>query len=283
MTPTPGSTISFLGVDGSGKSTIAEALYKQLAAAGRDTRLLSRRDYLRGQPQGHVADANRAFYDAGLRALYSFARTDDDRALGELFPAPPGDLRDGALEEELNSARITTNDPQAITAAALAEIGGRLVYYASVVRPELDRGTVLIEETHPLKMVTKLCLVASQITSDEHHARAAVTALRSATMVLAPDPFRDVPVLVRCDPQRTYERLIASRGGLGVLEHHGLAGRGTGREAYLDLMVRVQEAFEDVAQNWRCVVVNNDDGDQDRSVKRAAEAILADPRMARLA
>ncbi|MER8119061.1 hypothetical protein [Streptomyces sp. NPDC094031] len=280
---TPGSAISFLGVDGSGKSTIARALCKELAAAGRKVRILSRRDYLRDQPQGHVADVNRALYDAGLRSLYSFARTDEGQVLGEWLPGPSEDLRASALEQKLNAARISANDPQAITAAALSEIAGSLVYYTSVVRPELDRGTVVIEETHPLKMVTKLCLIASQTASDEGHGRAAVTALRSATMVLAPDPFRDVPVLVRCDPQRAYDRLITARGGLGVLEHHGLAGRGTGREAYMDLMVRVQEAFEDVAQSWRCVVVDSDDEDQDRSVKRAVETILADPRTAHLA
>ncbi|MFJ4741161.1 hypothetical protein [Streptomyces sp. NPDC088775] len=278
---TPGSSISFLGVDGSGKSTIARALREKLAAADRKVRILSRRDYLREQPSGHVADVNRTLYDAGLRSLYSFARTDKGQALGELLPGPPGDLRSSALEQKLNAVRISA-DSQAITAAALSEIAGSLVYYASVVRPELDRGTVVIEETHPLKTVTKLCLLASQIASDERHGRAAVTALRSATMILAPDPFRDVPVLVRCDPQRAYDRLIAARGGLGVLEHHGLAGRGTGREAYLDLMTRVQEAFEDVAQSWRCVVVDSDDESRYRSVKRAVETILADPRTAHL-
>lgn len=280
---TPGSSISFLGVDGSGKSTIARALREELAAADRKVRILSQRDYLREQPSGHVADVNRTLYDAGLRSLYSFARTDQGQALWKLLPGPPGDLRSSALEQKLNAARTSANDSQAITAAALSEIAGSLVYYVSVVRSELDRGTVVIEETHPLKMVTKLCLLASQIASDQRHRRAAVTALRSATMISAPDPFRDVPTLVRCDPQRAYDRLIAARGGLGVLEHHELAGRGTGREAYLDLMMRVQEAFEDVAQSWRCVVVDSDDEYRDRSVKRAVETILADPRTAHLA
>ncbi|MEV7465388.1 hypothetical protein ACWD48_11850 [Streptomyces sp. NPDC002519] len=278
-----GSAITFLGPDGAGKSTIARAVRQRLTDEGKPVRILSRRDYLRAQPTGHVADTNRALYDAGLRSLYSLAEAADGTALGTLLPSPPADLRDRALEEQLDASQITANNPQAITAAALCEIAGSLMYYTSVVHPELDAGTVVIEETHPLKMVSKLCLLAQRTARHDSHARAAATVLRSAAMVLRPDEARTIPVLVRCSPHRAYDRLIGQRGALGGLEHHGAAGSGRGKDAYLDLQTRLVEAFEEVAAPWRCVIVTSDDEDQESSVKRAVDAILADPRMAHLA
>ncbi|MCX4681485.1 hypothetical protein OG413_40515 [Streptomyces sp. NBC_01433] len=278
-----GSAITFLGPDGAGKSTIARAVRQRLADDGRPVRILSRRDYLRAQPTGHVADTNRALYDAGLRSLYSLAEAAHGTALGTLLPAPPADLRDSALEKRLDAAPIATNDAQAITAAALCEIAGSLFYYASVIHPELEQGMIVIEETHPLKMVSKLCLLAQRTARHDSHARAAATVLRSAAMVLRPNEARAVPVLVRCSPHRAYDRLIAQRGALGGLEHHGAAGSGRGKDAYLDLQTRLMEALEEVAAPWRCVVVSSDEEDQDSSVKRAVDAILADPRMAHLA
>ncbi|MCL7376989.1 hypothetical protein [Streptomyces sp. 35G-GA-8] len=277
---TGGLIISFLGMDGVGKSTIARALHHRLRADGHRVRLLSRRDYLLSQPEGATGDAHRALYDASLRSLYSFATTTDGACLGEVFPGPAGDLRNEVLEKTLNTAAIGTNDPRTLTAAALCEIAGALAYRVSIVEPELARGTVVLEETDPFKMIAKLCLFAQHSLQEEDPAhQAAVAVLRSATTVLRPAAGH-VPVLVRCDPHRAYERRMKQRGALGALEHYGPVGGGTGRAAYIDLQARSQDAFDALADDWGCVVVPASTGKQS-AVASAVGAILADARIAR--
>ncbi|MFE0045218.1 hypothetical protein [Streptomyces albireticuli] len=285
---TTGRLISFLGVDGVGKSTLAAALHDRLVGAGHRVVSTSRRAYLKahGGPfpspvaaAAAVTDWNRTLYDGALRSLYTMATGPEGESVGTLFPPPHGDLRDEVLEKSLGGAGVAANRPEALFAAALAEMAGALAWHTGVVLPEVARGTVVIEETHPYKMVTKLCVLA-QRAKGTSAVPEGVALLRAAALLLGPGPLT-LPVLLSCDVGDAYDRRVAQYGELGALEHYQLAGGGTDRDAYLDLQSRSQAAFEAAAALWQIPELRMERGEE-AAVAAALDSLLAHERLAHL-
>lgn len=275
-----GRVVTLLGIDGSGKSTVAEALRKRLEGMDIKAEHLSRRDYLLGKPAGQVADLNRALYDATLRALFTGAVTPDGEHLADEMPAE-GNLREPLLERALGSAEVARNTAQTVLASAVAEIAGGMAYRETVLRPRTDQGDlVLIEAPNPLRAVLKTVLMVQNTVGEGgplHHAASAVLDL--AMSLLRPNSSRIVPVLVQCTPVVAYERRMLQSGYLGPLEHYGVVGGPTTRAAYLDLQHGVHDVLvRRVEADWRCVVVDMD-GARDEAVPAAVDAILGDERM----
>ncbi|MFE2723962.1 hypothetical protein [Kitasatospora sp. NPDC059327] len=280
-TPPPGRVVTFLGIDGSGKDTLAAHLATRLNQAGTPTDTLSRRDYLLTNPTGPDATLNRTLYDAALRTFYINARTCEGDRIADDMP-DTADLRDPTLERHLAGAEIGSNNPRTILAAALTETAGAMTYWNTVLLPRAaTTGHTLIDPCHLLRSVIKNCVLVQQAAGDgtlQH--RQAEQALTAAITLLRPNTSTVVPVLLKVHPATAYERRIKQHGRLGPFEHYGTLGGHTTRAAFLDLQRRVQQVLERAAADWRAVVVDmNPDGDV--AWPAAIETITADDRMLR--
>ncbi|MDH6130540.1 hypothetical protein [Kitasatospora sp. GP82] len=276
-----GRIITLLGIDGSGKDTVAEALKRRLEGRDIEVEHLSRRDYLLTKPTGQTADLHRTMYDASLRAFYTKAVTAEGEDLADEMPSE-GDLRDPLLERVLAFTEISANSAHTVLASAVSEIAGGIAYRETVLRQRAARtGGVLIEASSLLRSVLKNCMLVRHAAGEGtplYHSATAV--LDCAVTLLRPNSSRIIPVLVRCTPAIAYERRILQSGRLGPMEHYGPMGGDATRAAYLDLQHRVQHFLDRrIAEDWRCVVVDMD-GPRDITVPAAVDAILADERMA---
>ncbi|MFD0420784.1 nucleoside/nucleotide kinase family protein [Streptomyces parvus] len=276
----PGCSIAFLGMDGVGKSTLAQELERRLTQRGRPVALLSRREYLKKQPDGFVGATITGLYEGSLRTLYGFAGLGDGGTLGERFPPPPADLMARDFEMLLDGAEITSNDPRALTASMLCEIAGHMMFRTAVVLPAVAQGQVVIEDTHGIKMVVKQYLLATSLLAPGDPLRARLDAvLELALELLRPaDAALSLAVVVHTDPEIAYERRIRQKGRVGGMEHYGPVGRAADRDSYLDLQSSSQKIFDRIGDRWDCLradLTDARDQEQLTSTRRAVDDILA--------
>ncbi|MGW6460562.1 hypothetical protein ACWF94_32335 [Streptomyces sp. NPDC055078] len=277
--PQPGSqgcAIGLIGIDGAGKSTLAAELERRLTGRGVPTALLSRRQYLRTRPRDFAGDTVATLYEGSLRTLYGFAGLDGGGTLGDHFPPPAGPVMSSGFERLLDRAAITGNDPNALIASMLCEIAGHLAFREAVVAPAVRAGKVVIEDTHGIKMVVKLYLLAVALSDSGHRPDDSADAVLQAGMTaLRPDPAVSLPVLVQVDPEVGYERRVAQHGRVGGMEHYGPVGRAIGRDSYIELQSRSQKIFDALGTQWNCLRVDLPPTDRESGLSAAVDQILA--------
>ncbi|MGW1805476.1 hypothetical protein [Streptomyces sp. NPDC002078] len=272
----PGCAIGLIGIDGVGKTTLAGELERRLTERGAQALLLSRRQYLKTRPRDFVGDTMAALYEGSLRTLYGFADLAEGGTLGDHFPPPAGPVMSAGFERILDAAAITGNDPHALIASILCEIAGHLAFREAVVAPAVRAGNVVIEDTHGIKMVVKLYLLAASLAGSREQLNDSLEAvLKAGITALRPDPATAVPVLVQVDPEIAYERRVAQHGRVGGMEHYGPVGRANGRDSYVELQSRSQKIFDEIATQWGCLRVDLPPHDREGGLRTAVDRILA--------
>jgi hypothetical protein len=268
--------VGLIGIDGAGKTTLATELERQLTVRGVDAIRMSRRQFLKSTPRDFAGSTVTALYEGALRTLYGFAGLDDGTVLGEQFPPLAGEILADEFEKLLNTAVIVKNNPAGLIASMLSETAGCIAFREAIIRPQLEAGRAVIEDTHGIKMVVKLYLLGMSVTEPQSAARPQFdAALRAAIEILRPEADRSLPVLVRTDPQIAYQRRVLQYGQVGGMEHYGPAGRAIGRDSYMDLQSRSATIFEEIANEWRCLRVDLSADDRDHVLAAAADQIIS--------
>lgn len=278
---TRGVYLAFLGIDGVGKTTLANRLVAELTGRGVKVRKVSWRDTVSvpGATSWPVDALQEVWLDT-FRLLFGGARTDDGEPLR--LPRTFAQWHAEGWEDRLATTRTAQADRSGPLAAALAELAGNLVLTDSFIRPLVEQGYTVVQETFPYKHVLKELLVAGHISAEESFAGLVAVLEVMTREVFSSDMMQpDVGVHVVGTAEQAYRWKMAQSGRLGVLEDLSAAGR-DGEQSYITLQTQTAGYFTRACAQWGWITHEVDDQGLESNVARGLATILGDPRMAAL-
>lgn len=227
-TPSPapapeGLFVSFLGVDGIGKTTLSREVGSYLESQGFTVRHVAWRPLLSGEGRQWPGDALQELWVEAFRLLFA-----GGQRAGEPLRMPR-DYRswsEAGWENSLKDSHVTGVRPVGPLAAALVELAANLVVAAEQIQPALARGEVVLQESFPFKHVIKEVLISRRITTDRSSWSQTARLMRTFFKdIFNAFPLRPhVGVLVHGPVDLAYRWRMAQSGSLGVLEDYGAAG-----------------------------------------------------------
>ncbi|GAB2515109.1 hypothetical protein CATRI_06675 [Corynebacterium atrinae] len=274
-----GAYVSFLGIDGIDKTTLARAFRDELVALGVKVEEVSWRSTNREGRQSWPTDALQELWVETFRLLFGGSTTaGKPLALPRDFASWEG----GGWEDKLGEMSLTSAHRSGPMAAALAELSGNLVLTDAVIRPLVDSGTVVIQETFPYKHVLKEILVARQI-SDEPRFTGMCDLLGSVILDVFGSAHMqpDLGVFVDRDPYLAHAWRMNETGRLGLLEDFGAAGD-RGRESYLQLQEQSASYFSAAATSWGWETHVVDNSGLDANLSRGLDLLMTSPTVSRI-
>ncbi|GAB2508733.1 Thymidylate kinase [Corynebacterium atrinae] len=276
---TKGAYVSFLGIDGIGKTTLARAFRDELVGLGVDVKEVSWRSTNREGGQSWPHDALQELWVDTFRLLFGGS------TLAGHPLALPRDFStwdSGEWEDKLGEMPLTSAHRSGPLAAALSELSGNLVLTDAVIRPLVDSGTVVIQETFPYKHVLKEILVARQI-SDEPRFTSICDLLERVILDVFGSAHMqpDLGVFVDGDPNLAHAWRMNETGRLGLLEDFGAAGD-RGRESYLQLQKQSASYFSAAAKSWGWETHCVDNSGLEANLARGLNLLMTTPTIIRL-
>lgn len=268
-----GLLISFLGIDGIGKTTLARALAAELAAANVPVRVVSWRSALESTPDPWPRQPLQQLWLETFRCLYAGSVTSGER------PRLPPDyetwVNDG-WEGRLAALAVDENAPGGALAAAFAELAGSIILSTEVIQPALRDQVVVIQETFPYKHVLKELIVAEKL-ADEHAVPSLKDMARSLrgtvrALFCAPPLRPDIGVLVDGSSKLAQQWRTAQSGGPGVLEDLGIVGD-KGESSFVDLQEETAAEFRIYAHDAGWSVHTVDDSGIDQNIARGLDLV----------
>lgn len=246
---TLGLYLSFLGVDGIGKSTLARAIADELERLGATVRFVSWRSYIEEKDQpAWPSEALQQLWLETFRLLHGGSRHD-----GQWLSLPRnyGEWRDEDWEERLGDLDLTAADPSGPLAAALVELAGNFLFSSQVIRPMAASGEFVVQETFPFKHTLKEVLIARQLAGGDPAQLAAVARVEAflETSFASPQLHPDVGILLDGPVELAYQWRMAQNGRIGLLEDYGAAGD-RGKDSFLALQRQTAEVFREASQSW---------------------------------
>ncbi|MER6214084.1 hypothetical protein ABT213_08465 [Streptomyces sp. NPDC001674] len=272
-----GLHISFLGMDGIGKSTLSEQLVAELRGSGLTVTPVTWRSCLDADLPAWPQQALRTLWMDTFRLLFGGAVHRDEHVI---LPERYEDWTAQRSEDQLGRLRATASSPSGPLAAALVEFAGNVVLHAEVIRPALERGEVVVQETFPYKHVLKEYLLASELTaananspysSDEVDFLFAPVEAFFGGGALSPD----VGILVDGPAELALRWRIGQSGAVGVLEDLRTAGR-PGDEGFIALQSASARRFHAFAQKYGWIVHTVRDAPVEENVQRGLDLVLAE-------
>ncbi|MGW7074687.1 hypothetical protein [Streptomyces sp. NPDC054866] len=275
-----GLYISLLGIDGIGKSTLSEHLVGDLRDRGLTVRPVSWRGMLDAELQTWPQEALRTMWMDTFRLLFGGA-VEGGRHIA--LPERYEDWREERTEDRLHDLAVTASSPSGPLAASVVEFAGNIVLYSEVIRPALERGEVVVQETFPYKHVLKEYLLASELSQGPDAAPYSLDEIDSLFSsfeeffggALSPD----LGVLVDGPVELALEWRLRQSGQVGVLEDLRTAGL-PGNAGFIKLQSISARRFHDFARKhgWRIHMV--EDAPVEMNVKRGLDLVLSE--MARM-
>lgn len=272
-----GMLISFLGVDGIGKTTLATALAEDLTERGLAVVQTSWRRSLGTAETPWPGVALRQLWLETFRLIYANARGGD----GPI--ALPADFRDwahDAWEDRLAETAVSGVRPVGPLAAALVELAGNVVYFAEVIRPAIDDGKIVLLDTFPYKHVLK------ELTLARHTATREGTPLIDSLDRFMTDFFGDpsmqpqIGVFVDGPLELAYAWRTSQNGRVGLLEDLRAAGL-HGESSFVAMQQATATRFREVAQRWGWLRHEVDGSGIADNVSRGLRLILGHRELAR--
>ncbi|MEO3973600.1 hypothetical protein [Streptomyces sp. CAU 1734] len=270
-----GLHISFLGVDGIGKTSLATHLAQLLREHGLPVRLISwRRALEQNEATPWPGHALQQLWLETYRLLYGGSSCNGTPVV---LPRDYPHWRDGDYEDRLGRSEVSGSRHAGPTAAALVELAGNVVLFPEIVRPALQRGEIVIQETFPYKHVLKQLLIAERIPSDPVHGELIDHVMSFMTTMFGTAAFQpDIGVLMDGPISLAYEWRMDESGHVGVLEDFSAAGE-RGKLSFHRLQEQTVDAFRRVAKDWNWLVHTVDDTGLATNMSRGLELITAHP------
>ncbi|WP_031513267.1 hypothetical protein [Streptomyces sp. NRRL F-5123] len=276
---TPGERgvyVSLLGVDGIGKTTVAERLVSDLRARGRTVTPVSWRASLHGDLPVWPQAALRTLWMDSFRLLFGGAVAGGEHVT---LPERYEDWVREDAEEGLAGLEASASSPSGPLASLFVEFAGNLVLYAEVIRPALERGDVVVQETFPYKHVLKEYLLARALAGragDVPYSRGDMDGLFAPVEAFfGGGPLRaDVGLLVDGPVALAHRWRLGQGGRVGVLEDLRTAGE-AGDEGFTRLQSESAERFRKFAADWGWSVHTVADAPVEENVPRALALLRA--------
>lgn len=275
-----GLFISFLGVDGIGKTTLSRAVGEHLESRGFTVRHIAWRQLLAGESRQWPGESLQQLWVEAFRLLFAGGERDGQPLR---MPRDYPSWNQAGWEEALKDSRVSGVRAVGPLAAALVELAANMVIAAEEIQPALARGEVVLQESFPFKHVVKELLIAQRIAGIESQ-WSPITQLMQAFFqsIFSAFPLRpDIGILVDGPIDLAYRWRMAQSGNLGVLEDYGAAGE-KGQEAFTHLQTQTAAIFRDSAQNWGWLIHHVDDHGLDRNIDRGLDLIVNHPEYERL-
>lgn len=238
-------SVAFLGIDGSGKSSLAGSLAAALADRGIPASLSGWRPSLEGM-SGWQGDALRELWVETFRLLFG-----GTPALARDIPDNYRDWVAGDWEGRLTTAEEVRASGVGALAAALVEMSGAVLQR----EPATDDCHVRIVESFPYKYSVKDLIIARSLGElppnllDSTH-----QAIRSVYETPWMQP--DIGFMLRVTPEVARAR-VQQRGPFSVVEDLRLAGR-PGLPGFLEMQRACADEFEHAAAAWTWNTFDNE-------------------------
>ncbi|MEY9846397.1 hypothetical protein ABH940_003484 [Streptacidiphilus sp. BW17] len=282
---TSGFSVAFLGIDGIGKSTLCRAFEEELKAAGHEVVSVSWRSALSSTSEPWPAVPLQQLWLESFRALYGAGRRE-----GRAVEIPRGyDMWESlGCEADLASAPVDGNRAAGALAAAFVELSGNVILAAEVIKPALDRGAVVVQESYPLKHVLKELAVADRLAHEARPTEPSAAAVADLSRVLrgALDAvfgsqllIPDVGILVDGPAAYAYRWRTAQNGAIGALEDFGAAGERS-EESFRLLQEETAKLFREYAESWGWLHHRVDDTGLEANLRRGLDTLRAHPLIA---
>lgn len=269
-----GLYISFLGIDGIGKTTLSRHLADELRKSGRKVTVVSWRDCLDADLPVWPQEALRTMWMDTFRLLFGGAQEGGKHiALPERYE----EWRDSGAEESLGDLKASASSPSGPLAAVLVEFAGNLVLNSEVIRPALERGEVVVQETYPYKHVLKEYLLAVELAKQsggEPYGLGEIEALFAPLEeFFGGGSLRpDLGVLVDGPVSLAHEWRLQQSGQVGVLEDLRTTGE-TGKDGFVRLQAETVGRYRAFAQKWGWCVHTVEDAPLEKNLPRGLELI----------
>lgn len=236
-----GIYVALLGIDGSGKSTVASALRAEAAKQGREA------------------------VDAGTEAVLAQAKRCDGEPWTTLARIADEGWR--LYLQEPTQASVLTSGLLEHTACHLVR--------AQVIEPALRRGAVVVSDSFPLKNIVKTLRAAQHMPGPQ---AGAIDHLVDALTAALGDPFLQphIGLLLDADPELTHRWRTAQRGELEPGADLAVAGR-PGRESFLEFQGALAVEYRAAADRWGWHVLPVDGRPASETASAAVEILSAHP------
>ncbi|MGW7074683.1 hypothetical protein [Streptomyces sp. NPDC054866] len=266
-----------MGIDGAGKTALAEALRKELTGHGVEVVNVTWAGAVDALPNAYPRTSIEQLGVEGWRLFYA-GRTVDGRPVDQLLPQLFADFGASELPRRIGEAEGQARQ-SGVIAAALVELAGHYLLRAAVAAPVVARGGVALNDGFGLKNVLKGLRLAQQM-PDGETPEETLQVFADHVMGIFSDPFfqPDVGFLLDADPSLTYEWRMAQNGRLGAGEDLGFAGR-PGREAYLSFQGALAAEYRYAACRWGWHVLIVDGRPQSETVSEAVRVLLRHERV----
>lgn len=241
--PARGAYVALLGIDGTGKTTLAEALAERCAQVGQPVRTVSWRRLVESptEPAGWPKDSLQNLWLEIFRLYYGGATLDGG---ARAMPGSYGELVAAGGTEHLHDADVADVRAHGPLAAALLEVAGNILLQRDAIERWVAEGCVVIQESYGFKHVVKELLLVEEL--DPALAAEAALTLRFAHDFFGRVCVPDVGVLVAGDPELALRWRTAEAGRTGVFENFSVAGEDPGT-SFLALQSRCTAIFEEFA------------------------------------
>jgi len=186
-------------------------------------------------------------------------------------PATYEEFQREGWEDELVGLNLESNVAVGQLAAVWLDLAGQELLYHEVVEPLCSRGTWVIEESYPLKLVVKELLSARVLSESRRIEEEIETALALLPELYRPR-FPDLGVVVSGPVELAYRRRVADLGRTNSMEDLGAAGR-KGREGFFELQAECDRVFRAVAEDERWVVFEMEDAPPEANFARLLELV----------
>ncbi|WP_432921530.1 hypothetical protein ACQPZZ_22585 [Microbispora sp. CA-135349] len=272
--PDRGLHVAMLGIDGTGKSTMAEMLSELLSADGHAVKKLSYRGELREASRTNTRHALQELWVESLRLLYL--------GVEELVPPPSYVEFDGEdWERRLRDTPVAANVPVGPLAAAWLEWVGQVLLRHESVIPNLAAGVHVVDESFGLKTAFRELLLASRLNADPAMADEIGTAKTVLSRLFA-TCRPDIGLVITSPIEQAYRWRMRQKGALGILESMTVAGG----DAHLDGFVEIQSTcdayFREFAASAGWTVFEMEDLPPQDNFDRLLGVLRAHPVMASL-
>ena len=275
--PGRGAYVALLGIDGTGKSTLAAGLAERCAQVGQPVRTVSWRRLVESptEPAGWPKDSLQNLWLEIFRLYYGGATLDGG---AREMPGSYDELVARGGTEHLHDAEVAGVRPHGPLAAALLEVAGNILLQRDAIERWVAEGCVVIQESYGFKHVVKELLLVEEL--DPALAGEAALTLRFARDFFGRACVPDVGVLVAGDPALALRWRTAEAGRTGVFENLSVAGEDPAT-SFLALQARCTAIFDDFAaeHGWLRFEVRDEPPAHNRDRLLAA---LADTPLGRL-
>lgn len=240
---TPGLYVALMGIDGSGKSTVAARVRDRLTHEGHE-----------------VVEAGTEAVLAAARSGYGYPWESLSRIASEGW-------------------RLYLDSPRqsGVLTSGLLEFAAHYVIRVEVIGPALDRGAVVISDSFGFKNVLKSLRQAQAMPGELKDMIEGLAVQLGAAMsdsYLQPH----VGLLLDADSALTYGWRMSQRGTLEEGADLAVAGH-SGRESFLDFQGHLAKEFREKATQWGWSLLPVDGRPIDDTVDAALRCVMSHPRL----